>query len=50
MGKIGPTGKKIDIPFCEIFEIRNGKLVSSHLYFDVATMMQQLELVPEKVS
>ncbi|HVO74484.1 MAG TPA: ester cyclase [Ignavibacteriaceae bacterium] len=49
MGKFGPTGKKIDIPFCEIFTIKNGKVENSHLYFDVATIMNQLELTLEKV-
>jgi predicted ester cyclase len=49
MGKIGPTGKKINVPFVEILKIKNGKIQGSKLYFDVATMMQQLELTAEKV-
>jgi steroid delta-isomerase-like uncharacterized protein len=49
MGKVGPTGKKINISFCEIFHFNNRKIVESHLYFDLATMMQQLELTGEKV-
>ena len=49
MGKVGPTGRRIDIPFCEIFQIKNGKIINSHLYFDIATMMQQLEVTADKV-
>ena len=49
MGKIGPTGKKINIPFVEIMKIKNGQIEDSKLYFDTVTMMNQLEVVPEKV-
>jgi steroid delta-isomerase-like uncharacterized protein len=41
-GTIQATGRKIDIPFCEVAEIQNGKLVSGTLYYDAATMMHQL--------
>ena len=49
MGNIGPTGKRVSIPFVEILKIRNGKIENSKLYFDTATMMHQLEVIPEKV-
>lgn len=45
-GEIPPTGRRIETRFCEVFEIRNGKLVRCHLYFDLATMMGQLGLMP----
>jgi steroid delta-isomerase-like uncharacterized protein len=41
-GTIRATNNKIDVPFCEIVEIRDGKVVSGTLYYDAATMMQQL--------
>jgi steroid delta-isomerase-like uncharacterized protein len=49
-GSIMPTGKKVDIPFCDVFKIKNGKIVSHNSYFDTATMMKQLGLIPKKVS
>lgn len=49
MGNVPATGKKINIPFVEILKVKNGKIESSKLYFDTATMMHQLELIPEKV-
>ena len=48
-GEIKPTGKRVNVPFCEVMKIKNGKVISLNTYFDVATMMHQLELVPEKV-
>lgn len=44
MGKIGPTGKQVRIPFVEILKIKNEKIESAKLYFDVATIMQQLDV------
>ena len=36
------TGKKIELPACQIIEIADGKVKSMRQYFDMATMMQQL--------
>jgi steroid delta-isomerase-like uncharacterized protein len=44
-GPIPPTGKQVDIPFCEVLEIKEGKVTSAHTYFDSATMMRQLGLI-----
>jgi steroid delta-isomerase-like uncharacterized protein len=43
-GPIAATGKKAEIRFCEVFSIKNGKVVESRLYFDIATMLRQLGL------
>jgi len=32
--------------FCSIFQIRNGKIVSVHCYYDMMTQMEQLGLAP----
>lgn len=45
-GPIPPTGKSIDLSFCEIFKIKNGKIALARLYFDAAAMMRQLGLLP----
>ncbi len=43
-GNIGPTQKTLDLDFCEVWEITDGKIQSIRAYFDVATMMRQLGL------
>lgn len=45
-GSIPPTGKSIDLSFCEIFKLKNGKISLARLYFDAATMLRQLEKIP----
>jgi steroid delta-isomerase-like uncharacterized protein len=45
-GEIPPTGKRVEMPFCEVFRIKNGKIVGGAIYFDMATMLQQLGLMP----
>ena len=45
-GEIPATGQAINIPGCEVYQIRNGKIVSLHTYFDAATMMMQIGLMP----
>jgi steroid delta-isomerase-like uncharacterized protein len=44
---IAPTGKRIEMPICNIIEVRDGKIVAEREYFDQMTLMAQLGLVPE---
>jgi steroid delta-isomerase-like uncharacterized protein len=44
-GEIPATGKSVDIPFCDVLQIKDGKITSMHSYFDLATMMGQLGLM-----
>jgi len=43
-GELGPTQRRLEMRFCEVFEIRDGKIAGGHAYFDSATMMRQLEI------
>ncbi len=43
-GEIGPTGKWVDMPFCEVFRIQGDKIAGARVYFDGATFMRQLGL------
>lgn len=43
-GAIPATGRRVDIPFAQIFEIQSGKITRVRLYFDLATMLQQLQI------
>jgi steroid delta-isomerase-like uncharacterized protein len=42
MGELPPTGKQLDMPFCELIRWQDGKAVEGALYYDTTTMMVQL--------
>ena len=44
-GTIPATGRTIDVPCCDVFRIKDGKVVSFHCYNAASIMMQQLGLV-----
>jgi ketosteroid isomerase-like protein len=46
MGEIPPTGKAVTLPICEVWRVRDGKLVSLMNYADGVTIMTQLGLMP----
>jgi ketosteroid isomerase-like protein len=41
-GTFQPTGRKGEVPFCDIYQLRNGKVVTVRTYSDSGTMMKQL--------
>ncbi len=45
-GQLPPTGRKMEMPFCDLYQIKNGKIVVNRTYYDLATMMRQLGLTP----
>jgi len=45
-GDVPATGRSLELRCCSVFQIRNGKIVSEHIYYDTMTMLQQLGLVP----
>jgi steroid delta-isomerase-like uncharacterized protein len=45
-GVIPPTGRSVEISFCEVMTMQDGKIVRAQLYFDLATMLRQLGLLP----
>ena len=45
-GDIPPTGRYSELRFCGVYQIKSGKIVSLHNYYDVMTMLQNLGLVP----
>jgi hypothetical protein len=42
---LAPTGKKIDAPCCDVFHLKNGKVISFNCYNSPSVMQQQLGLV-----
>jgi len=43
-GTIDPTGKKIEVPCCDVFKIENGKIKSFHCYSAGTILLGQLGL------
>ena len=46
MGEVPPTSRLVEVHFCEVYRTRDGKIASGHTYFDAATGMVQLGLMP----
>jgi steroid delta-isomerase-like uncharacterized protein len=46
-GTIPATHKKLEMKFCEVLRVRDGQIALAHLYFDAATMLRQLGLLPQ---
>jgi len=45
-GDVQPTGRKIDLRFCDVYHTSYGQIISLHSYYDRMTMLQQLGLLP----
>ena len=43
-GVIPATGRSFGLRLCQIMQIRNGKIVRFHTYYDMMTMLEQLGL------
>src|SRR5215204_3153310 len=41
-GEIPPTERSVEWSLCEVYQIRDGKIVRGRTYFDVATLMDEL--------
>lgn len=46
-GTIPPTDREVELRIGEFYEIREGKIAKLHAYYDSATMMRQLGLLPQ---
>ena len=45
-GDVSPTGRVVEMRFCDVYRVRNGKIVSYRSYYDVFGFLQQLGLIP----
>ena len=45
-GTIPASGKAIDLPFAEVFTIREGRIARQETYWDQLTMMAQIGALP----
>ena len=47
-GGVPPTGKRIEFVMAAIFEFDEDRLLRETVYFDVATILQQIGVLPEQ--
>ena len=43
-GTVAPTGRTIDVPCCDVFHMRDGKVISFHCYNAASILQRQLGL------
>jgi predicted ester cyclase len=48
-GDIPPTGRRVDLAISDLYEVRDGLIVSGHLHFDRLDLLEQLGVVPAPV-
>jgi ketosteroid isomerase-like protein len=41
-GTIAPTGLRIDVPCCDVFHLKDGKVMSFHCYNAASVLLQQI--------
>lgn len=49
-GDVPPTGKRMASRYAAVSRVKNGKVTSFHVYFDVADVLAQLGLMPWPVT
>jgi|GEM_PF-289830 len=42
LGEIQPTGKQVEVRFCEVYRFKRGQVASIHTYYDMQDLMRQL--------
>ena len=45
-GDVHPTGRTVELRFCDVYRISNGKIISYRSYYDALGFLQQLGLIP----
>jgi steroid delta-isomerase-like uncharacterized protein len=46
-GELPATNRSVEVRFCDVLEISGGKVTGGRSYWDMATMMTQLGMMPE---
>lgn len=46
LGEFPPTNRKVEIQYCSVMQIKDGKVISGRDYYDVSTILCQLGLEP----
>jgi steroid delta-isomerase-like uncharacterized protein len=45
MGTLPATGKRVELPVCDIWKVHNGRIVENRIYYDQVTFLGQLGLL-----
>ncbi len=45
-GEVPPTGRAVELRFCDVYRISKGKIASYRSYYDALGFLQQLGLIP----
>ena len=46
-GEIPPTERRVEVQIAEVYHVRDGRVALLRAYYDVATILQQLGLMPQ---
>ena len=44
IGDFPPTNRRVEVSYCSVMQIKNGKVISGRDYYDVSTILRQLGL------
>ena len=44
-GDVPPTGRTVELRFCDVYRVKHGKIVSYRSYYDALGFLQQLGLI-----
>ena len=44
-GSLPATGRRVKLPFCDIWKVRNGRIIENRIYYDQVTFLGQLGLL-----
>ena len=47
---VPPTGRRVTIPVCDAFEVRDGKIFAEREYMDMQNLFQQIGVSPAPVT
>lgn len=45
-GVVPPTGRRVEMRFCDVYEMRDGKIVRQRTYFDLTALLRQIGQIP----
>jgi steroid delta-isomerase-like uncharacterized protein len=46
-GEVPPTGRTLNLPYCDVFEVIAGRIATHRVYYDQMAFAAQLGLLPE---
>ena len=44
-GEVPPTGRRVEVRFAAVYQLKDGKIAQLRVYYDGATIMRQLGLI-----